>query len=130
MLAEIDKRLALLEQAQTLNTRQSDASFKALDSKLDSIAAKVEASAATSVASHAEAAATPAGRQLSNAIADERKRNDAQDLDIEALEKFRDEFEGSLKSMRALVVIFGAITAVLAIITFIANLPWHEIVLN
>lgn len=125
MLQDIDKRLALLEQAQTLSTRATEAGVKTLESKLDAVAAEVRASAATSAANHAEANATPAGRQMMSAIAEERRRNDEQEHDIEELQKFRDSFEGSLKSMRGLVVLFGFITSILAVVTFVANLPWN-----
>jgi hypothetical protein len=68
LLTDIDKRLALVEQAQRLNDRAADMRWTTIEKAIGSLTAEVRAFASVMQAESAEPEASPAGRAMSTSL--------------------------------------------------------------
>lgn len=116
VLQEIDKRLALLEQATKMERERADARSAAHDRAIDTLSVKVDAAITLWNNVVAEPAASPAGRALATDISEMRRDVDNNTGRISDLIKFRDEIRGSVQMLRLMSVVLGGIASILGII--------------
>ena len=64
LMADIDKRMALVEQARVMDASARDAHFRALERQIEVLAAKIDTVLTTMAATTSDPAASSAGRQL------------------------------------------------------------------
>jgi hypothetical protein len=115
MIADFDKRLALIERTRELEHENSKARAIAVDKSFDTVGVKLD----RILDGQNDAAATPAGRVLLGKLAAQDLRIDGHDAAIDGFDTFRDEFRGAFRTLRGLVIILTAISAALSIIAFV-----------
>jgi hypothetical protein len=121
-LAEINTHLALLEQAQQIETRLRESNHKLLEKSIEALTLEVRAANQLQIAANAEAVATPAGRAI---VA----RLDKHDTALEENEKWRDSvqsfidgFNGSLRGLRVALTGLSFVVGLLTVVTLVREL--------
>lgn len=93
MLADFDKRLALVEQAQNLHAKASEARQEAVQKSIEALAAEIRGILNILQSSTADPKASPAGRQLSEDLEFLKK-------EVQEHDDFVSEVRGAIKLAR------------------------------
>ena len=123
LMAGFDKRLALIEQAQKLNARASDAQTTAITKSIDALSAQVTTALGVMNTATSDAASTPAGRSIlleTNYLRDTARLHDVR---LDEHQTIIDEVRGSLRAIKGLVMVMGGISSALAIFAFLQAVP-------
>lgn len=119
MIAGFDKRLALIEQAQTLTAKAQELHSVSLEKSIAAVALKVD----TVLAGVGDIQATPAGRFVARTLDIHEGRLEAQDGRLDAHQGFIDSFAGSVRALKGLIAVLAAVTGLLAVVTFFSQVP-------
>lgn len=123
LMGDIDKRLALLEQAHALGQQAAEARDKAAERQIDALTAEVKSAITLWQTVSAEPSASPAGRALLEDMAADRTTLNAHDRMLDAHEARFQQQDGAMRFARAAfgTSIVSAVASVLAIVAVVAG---------
>lgn len=122
LLTSLDKRLALLEQSHDLRGRAEEARSKTLEKSVDALGSEVKAAIVLWQTVTAEPTASPAGRALSAKLSELEEADEKHTNGILDLRTWKDEMAGTMKALRAVVLVLGMLTSVLTIVQIVIAL--------
>jgi hypothetical protein len=125
LLASLDKRLALLEQAHTLEGHAAVSRSQVVERAVDAVSSKVDAAVTLWQMSSADPAASPAGRALLAAAADLKGDLAVITVKVNAHDDFIQQTAGAIRLARWAIgtSLFAVIVQVLQIASAIAQRP-------
>jgi hypothetical protein len=118
LLASLDKRLALLEQAQDLGAKAAEARSTSHDRAIETLRTEVKASLNAWQSSSAEPSASPAGRALLGDIAEVKIDVAAMGVKVDRHDELIQQFQGAIRLAR-FAIGTSALAAILQVIQLI-----------
>ena len=123
MIPALDKRLALVEQAQALEHHAAEARWRSTEQSLSTLTNEVRQvnNAVQQVVS--DPSSSSGGRQILVAIARNRQDIDRHEVEMDKQTEFRAEVRGGMKLLRAVVTISAFLSGVAATIQVFHLVP-------